>query len=188
MFFEKLSCERACDVLLKADPWEVKCCLVRIEMDGTPQTVRGCFCIAIRLYWSSLVFIKRNTPKNFSWSSGWFWLPPLTPAHLEEPYCSARLGCCYWLVLGVCYWTGYLVSKQWRVESPQGTTSKQAQDTLFILSLQLSMTFYLLITRKWPQPEELSVTIRPVPSWNGWDMLETKVHPLVAIGRSEIQI
>ena len=146
MFFEKLSCERACDVLLKADPWEVKCCLVRIEMDGTPQTVRGCFCIATPCngslvfaghYCSLLVsaglnFVERNAPKNFSWYLFWLILDPS-----DDSPClavSAGSSCHYWFMFGFCYWTGLLVSRQQNVELPQGTTSKQVHNTPFTLA------------------------------------------------------
>jgi hypothetical protein len=80
MFLWKLSCERACDVLLKTDTWGGSEMFRKIR-NGTTQTVRGCSCSATPgnvllvftgLHWSLLVFIalhfgERNSPKNFWW-------------------------------------------------------------------------------------------------------------------------
>lgn len=54
---------------------------------------------------------KRNTPKSFSWYSGWFWS-----------------------ILLVLNWTADILT---RVESPQATTSNQVYGTLFLLAFSL---------------------------------------------------
>lgn len=64
-------------------------------------------------------FIERKTPKTFLWYSGWFW--PLLWLLLIwwSLAVSIVLSCHSWFMFGVCYWSGLLVSWQWRVESPK---------------------------------------------------------------------
>jgi hypothetical protein len=57
------------DVLLKQT--HEKALMFRKTINGTPQTVKGCSCIATpcntSLGFAGLQFIEGNTPKNFSW-------------------------------------------------------------------------------------------------------------------------
>lgn len=114
----------------------------RKNINGTPQTVKVYFCLAmpcnaslIFKVWSSLVFIalyfvERNMPKNFLWVLA----VPLTLVDLVESYCSCWSCIHYWFMFVVCYWTALLLSWHWRVELPQGTISKQINNTLFLLT------------------------------------------------------
>ena len=104
MFLWKLSCETI--FCWSKYPWG-GCMMFEKSINGTPQTVKGRSCIGTRcsalLVFAGLHFVEGNTPRNFSWYSGWFW-PLLTHAKLAEPssFCwmeSLLLICvwCLWL-------------------------------------------------------------------------------------------
>lgn len=126
VFFWKLSY----DLLLKTDISEGVWCLQRLLLWCATQ------CLT---YWSSLVFtglhlLERNVQKNFLWYSGWCrgfcWLM-LIPQSFAV---SAGSHGGFWLMLGVCYWTELLLTWQPRVESPQGATSQQVLNPLFLVT------------------------------------------------------
>ena len=105
LFFWELSCERAHDVLLWTDTWEI-CVMFRKNISRIPQwkDPLSWQCHAMP-HWSLLVvshlhFIERNVPKNLLWCSDWFWAPLLICANALEPsdFC--------WIVppLLICVW------------------------------------------------------------------------------------
>ena len=121
VFFWKLSCERACDILLKTDTLR-GCVVFRKNINRTPQSVRRGPCSAlVQCFTSALVVTswremhQRASCAVFSDPGllGWLLLIQLSLA------VSVGSSCChYCFMFGVCYWAGLLTCRQWRVESP----------------------------------------------------------------------
>lgn len=150
MFSRKLSCERACSVMLKTDTWEGTRRLERISTERHKQWEDALLCRAT-LHWSLLVFtglhclhfIERNTQGAKKTSpgiladSGHFCG---LVAMFQSLAVSAGSCCCYRFVFSVCYWIGLPVSWQGRVESSQETTFKQVHNPIFLF------TFFFLLS------------------------------------------
>jgi hypothetical protein len=95
-------------------------------------------------YWSfffpDLHFLERGTKENFSWSPSWFWSLLLTP-DLAEAWLSFldHVTAAEFLVPDTTE-LGSWYPEEWRLESPQRTTSKQVHIPLSYLP---SFLFYL---------------------------------------------
>lgn len=93
------------------------CMAFRKSINRTPQTLRGCSCIAMSgstlLVFTGLHFVERNSPKSFSRYSSQC-LPFLLTLQIQRSLAisAGSSCCCYWFMFGVCYWTGLLVSWQ----------------------------------------------------------------------------
>lgn len=91
MFFWKLYCERACNVLLKTDTWEGSWCLKRIEMEPHKQWEETLiFTWSSKFNWSSL--LREKCAKE---------LPVLFLLILPTPMDSCQFG-------GSCSWEDLL--------------------------------------------------------------------------------
>lgn len=127
MFCWKQTLEKLCDV------WKEYKYNPTNREDALALLYHAMLCFLVGLPWSHfftcLNFIERNVPKTFfSWYSSGFWLLLLTHAKSVEPWYFC------WIEPPL-YWTGLLVFWQLRLESPQGTTSKQVYNPPFPINL-----------------------------------------------------